>query len=115
MAQHKNLTRLTRPSLIDTQVTDEGLVHLNGLTQLTSLSLGATQVTDSGLIHLKGLAQLTSLKLRNTQINDAGLVYLCCFREVAWLSICEVPRCAAAKLEGVWTDQPVASLSRVLR
>jgi len=38
-----------------TQVTDAGLVHLEGLTSLESLGLWSTEVTDAGLEHVKGL------------------------------------------------------------
>jgi outer membrane protein assembly factor BamB/uncharacterized protein YjbI with pentapeptide repeats len=63
-------------SLARTQVTDAGLVHLQGMTSLTGLSLVGTQITDAGLEQLKGRTSLTSLDLRGTQITDAGLVHL---------------------------------------
>ena len=62
--------------LIDTQVTDAGLVHLKGLTNLEVLSLEGTQVTDAGLVHLKRLTNLRWLDLSDTQVTDAGLVHL---------------------------------------
>ena len=37
----------------NTQITDAGLVHLEGLTSLQMLSLGYTQITDAGLAILK--------------------------------------------------------------
>ena len=39
--------------LSDTQITDAGLVHLEGLTSLTWLFLSRTQITDAGLAKLK--------------------------------------------------------------
>ncbi len=54
------------------QITDAGLVRLNGLTELTSLGLSDTQVTDAGLVHLKGLTKLSSIFLHGTRVTDAG-------------------------------------------
>ena len=68
----QGLTQLQRLSLGEAQVTDAGLVHLRGLTQLQDLSLYLTQVTDAGLVHLKGLTQLQDLYLKGTQVTDAG-------------------------------------------
>ena len=55
------------------QITDEGLVHLEGLTNLETLYLNDTQVTDAGLVHLKGLTKLEWLDLRNTEVTDKGV------------------------------------------
>jgi hypothetical protein len=61
-------------SLAGTQVTDNGLVHLQGLTKLHDLSLMFTHVTDAGLEHLKGMVQLQFLDLRaNDRITDDGV------------------------------------------
>ena len=62
--------------LINTQVTDAGLVHLSGLTSLRELYLGDTQITDAGLAHLRGLTSLRELDLINTQVTDAGVASL---------------------------------------
>ncbi|MCH2397472.1 MAG: leucine-rich repeat domain-containing protein, partial [Pirellulales bacterium] len=96
----KGMTKLQSLTLTYTQITDVGLVHLNGLTlsQLsipdqaktdlglkhylaatethTSLTLESWRVTDSGLVHLRGLTELQTLNLRGTQITDAGLAHL---------------------------------------
>jgi hypothetical protein len=56
-----------------TQVTDAGLVHLQGLKKLDLLHLGNTQVTDAGLSHLQGLTQLRSLDLAGTQVTEEGV------------------------------------------
>jgi len=63
-------------SLIDTQVGDAGLAHLQGLTTLEWLTLSDTQVSDAGLAHLEGLTALHWLDLTGTQVSDAGLVHL---------------------------------------
>src|SRR5271157_3041520 len=44
--------------LMDTQVTDAGLSHLDRFPHLQSLNLYNTKVTDAGLEHVKGLAEL---------------------------------------------------------
>ena len=44
---------VVRVYLSDTQITDAGLVHLQGLTKLASLSLPFIQVTDAGIAELQ--------------------------------------------------------------
>jgi DNA-binding response OmpR family regulator len=63
-------------SLADTNVTNEGLVHLQGLTELQELHLDATGVTDEGLPLLLALENLEILDLKETQVTDAGLALL---------------------------------------
>ena len=49
-----------------TQVTDTGLVHLNGMTKMGKLFLGNSQISDRGLVHLKGFTNLHQLGLQAT-------------------------------------------------
>jgi hypothetical protein len=58
------------------QATDAGLEHLAGMTSLQELNLVGRQVTDAGLVHLAGLTSLEYLNLSYTQVSDAGLVHL---------------------------------------
>lgn len=62
--------------LMQTDITDAGLVHLKELTALRQLDLSCTRVTDAGLIHLKGLTKLERLVVEETKIGDAGLEHL---------------------------------------
>jgi hypothetical protein len=72
--------------LRNTNVTDDGLRHLEGLSQIQQLTLGnddlkhfpnlnrpISPITDAGLIHLKGLNRLMNLHLDGLPITDAGL------------------------------------------
>ena len=70
------LDRLKRLTILESQITDAGLVHLEGLANLESLVVGSTKVTDAGLAYLKGLKNLTRLELYCDQVSDAGLVHL---------------------------------------
>jgi len=70
------LSQVQSLDLSDTQVSDAGLVHLQGLSALQSLDLSDTQVSDAGLVHLQGLSALQSLNLMNTQVSDTGLAHL---------------------------------------
>jgi hypothetical protein len=63
-------------NLVDTQIMDAGLAHLQGLTALQWLNLSETQVTDAGLAHLQGLTGMRSVYLRGTHVTDAGLAHL---------------------------------------
>ena len=48
-------------------------MHLKGLTKLQTLYLMDTQVTDAGLVHLKGLTHLQMLLLEDTQVTEGGV------------------------------------------
>jgi hypothetical protein len=58
------------------QVTDPGLLNLNGLTNLSSLYLCNTQLSGAGLAHLKGLAKLSVIDLLGTRVAYTGLAHL---------------------------------------
>ncbi len=69
----KGLTKLEWLYLMNTKVTDAGLVHLKGLTNLERLFLTNTKITDAGLVHLKGLTKLERLDLVFPKVTDAGI------------------------------------------
>jgi hypothetical protein len=67
------------------EITDEGLVHLEGLSALKFRWFGYIRISDQGMKHLSGLSKLTELHLGigdksafrdGSEFNDAGLVYL---------------------------------------
>ena len=87
LAHVEGLTQLQHLELASTKVTDVGLGHLKGLTQLLSLNLQFTKVSDAGLEHLKGLTNLKSLCLRGTQVTDAGLEHLKGLTELETLAL----------------------------
>ena len=61
---------------MSTEITDAGLVHLEGMTGLEQLYLFNTNITGAGLAHLKGLTGLKLLDLQNIKITDAELTHL---------------------------------------
>jgi len=66
-----NLKELTLPPTI----TDAGLVHVGELAGLTSLWITNPQISDAGLLHLQGL-KLQYLVLEGTSVSDSGLGHL---------------------------------------
>ena len=72
----KHLTQLAGLVLMDNQVTDDGLFHLTGLAQIGYLDFRDTQVSNAELAQLTGLTKLRELKLGNTRVTDAGVVEL---------------------------------------
>ena len=59
------------------EVTDAGLVPLEGLANLVELHLSkATKVTDAGVAHLRNLPRIEALWLDGTGLTDAGLRHL---------------------------------------
>jgi serine/threonine-protein kinase len=70
------LTGLTDLALPGTQVTDDGLAHLQEATQLGRLELTSLKVTDAGLARFKDLSKLTELHASGTNLGDNGLAPL---------------------------------------
>jgi len=68
----KSLPRVGKLNLSFSQVTDAGLVHLEGLT-VESVDLTQTKVTDAGLEHLKKLNGLQSVKLKGARVTGEGV------------------------------------------
>lgn len=82
----REMKSLNELDLADTQVGDEGLVHLRGL-RLRWLRLAGTEVTDDGLDYLKELPGLEWLSLSGTKVTDAGLLKLAAFPRLRTLHI----------------------------
>lgn len=83
--QVRNLAELV---ISDTQVTDDGLVHLAGCDDLMTVSLlNSRRITDRGLQHLLELPDLTELSLAGTPITDAGLKTLAALTQLQSLSL----------------------------
>jgi hypothetical protein len=60
-----------------TEITDAGLVNLEGLLGLEFLDLRGTGITDTGLQHLQGLTRLKELDLGiNSPPSAAGIATL---------------------------------------
>ena len=70
-----NLAGLTHLNLIQTKVTDAGMVYFKDCKQLRYLNLNYTKVSDVGLAHFKDCQDLTILDLNNTKVADEGLAY----------------------------------------
>ena len=76
VAQLRRPDAVTLLDLSGTEVTDEGLAHLEKLTGLKTLDLTDTEITDEGLKHLEHLAELRDLRVGETQITGEGLIAL---------------------------------------
>jgi hypothetical protein len=73
--------------LVQTEVTDDQLVHIARLTGLEVLTLGLTEVSDTGLALLRPLQRLRRLYLNATCVSDRGLVHLRAFPHLESLSL----------------------------
>ncbi len=69
------LANLTILNLVQTKVTDAGMVHFKDCKDLRHLYLDNTKVTDAGMVHFKDCKNLTTLWLNNAPVGDAGLVH----------------------------------------
>jgi len=76
LAHLKQFPALEILDLRGTQVTDDGLIQLEGCKTLTHLVVDFSQITDAGLARMKGLTSLRWLSLTRTQVTDAGLAQL---------------------------------------
>jgi hypothetical protein len=57
----------------DSQITENGLVHVQGLKNLSTLNLRGTRITDAALAEFKGYPALSKLDLFGTPVTDTGL------------------------------------------
>jgi Leucine-rich repeat (LRR) protein len=76
LAQLYRCPRVQKLRLEKSDVTDAGLVYLEGMAHLRRLHLTGTAIHDRGLRHLTALATLEHLDLSDTEIDDAGLPHL---------------------------------------
>jgi uncharacterized membrane protein len=67
------LSALRRLNLANTNLDNNGLVHLNNLHELQHLNLVGTKVTSTGIMQLQHLKKLRSLYLYQTQVNNSDL------------------------------------------
>lgn len=69
-----NATLIRSLAIVGSQITDDGLAHLENLKQLEYLDLKKNKrLTDAGLVHLEGLKDLDQLILIGTQVTPAGV------------------------------------------
>ena len=78
---------LTDVVLIQSTITDNGIVHLLNLQNLQSLSLISSNVTDAGLAQLKPLPTLTNLDLSYTSVTDESVPHLARFNSLEQLKL----------------------------
>ena len=70
-----------------TNISDAGLVHLEGLNKLYNLDLSRTRVGDAGLVHLRRLPRLSMLDLASTKVTKGGVKELqIALGEGAWIN-----------------------------
>jgi Leucine-rich repeat (LRR) protein len=87
LAHLENLTALQEVWLDNTRITDAALAHFEGLSALQRLYLRGAHISDAGLAHLQDLTGLEELWLDNTQVTDAGLAYLEGLTALQWLEL----------------------------
>lgn len=88
-------------------ITDAGLVHLEGLVNLESLALSRSQITDAGLRHLAKLPNLTELWLNGTAITDEGVKELARFPKLKtlWLNDTQITDASVPVLKSMQLEQ----------
>ncbi len=103
LAYLKPLKDLRVLNICENQVTDKGLVHVQGLRNLTELRLEGNvdgkEFTDAGLKTLKGLSQLKNLTLYGEGFTDAGLKALDHFPQLKKLVLYDTAITSAALAE----------------
>jgi hypothetical protein len=70
-----NLAGLKHLNLINTRVTDAGMVHFKDCKNLRYLNLFNTLVTDAGIVYFKECKAMTQLNLAGTKVSDASLAH----------------------------------------
>jgi len=69
-----NMTRMTRLTLDETKISDDGLAHLEHMTCMTKLSLRNTLITDGGLVKLGNMKRLEILNVAWTHVTKEGVL-----------------------------------------
>ena len=70
-----------------TDVTDDGLAHLESFPDLEVVYLSATRVTGGGMQHLSGLEHLRAVDLRMSGLTDENVQGLACLQQVRSLNV----------------------------
>jgi hypothetical protein len=73
--ERMNLAGLRHLNLINTKVSDAGMVYLKDCKDLKYLNLFNTKVTEAGMVYLKNCKALTHLNLAGTNVSDPGLAH----------------------------------------
>lgn len=103
IANPKTFVSLTSIGLTDTQITDEGLVHLKNLKNLQRLYMGRTRITSKGVAQLTDMPQLESLSFSASSVDDAMTALLA-----------EMKTLRKLELHGPFTDKLKAELRQKL-
>lgn len=74
-------------SLLETNITDDDLVHLRRFWNIRHLSLSNTLVTSNGMRSLSGLTTLETLVISNTSIDDGAIGPLTRFKNLTTLNV----------------------------
>lgn len=97
--QLRIMPRLKNLSLVDTDLTDDGLKDLEGLSSLLVLNLARTRIGDDGLQHLRGLPNLRRIDLSDTLVTGQGLRHLSDLAGLQDLTLSRTHVCDAGLIE----------------
>jgi hypothetical protein len=91
LATLKQFIHLRQLVLHSSNLTDAGLVHLQGLGNMAQLTVSkhgeSSKLTDAGLSHLQGMRGLRRLSYGGARVTDAGLGYLSGLQELEELLV----------------------------
>jgi hypothetical protein len=86
LAHLERAKELVRLDLTDIPIKGPGLRHLTGLKKLTYLDLAGTAIADPALAEVAAISQLEALVLTRTAVTDAGLAHLYGMKRLAYVS-----------------------------
>lgn len=86
--EHRRPNQNRKPAtILDSNITDQGLVHLKEMTKMEMLLLGNTDIRGPGLVHLAGMRNLKKLYLHGSPVTDAGVAHLATFKKLEWMGL----------------------------
>ena len=103
-------TKLKHIVLTGTPITGSGLQHLQGLPALARLELAWTEITNESILQLQGLAKLEHLDLSATAISDASVESLSGLKSLKTLNV----EYTDLSLEGITRIRTALPNSRVI-
>ncbi len=84
-----DLRHVSSLSISGSDVSDEGLRHIQGLADLQTLFIGKSRVRGPGIVYLKSLHHLTYLSLNNSPIQDQHIAHLSGLTQLQYLGLDE--------------------------
>lgn len=101
---------ITQLVLSHTQISDQGMKHLQGLTELTWLEVEYLNIGDDGIVYCKDLQKLMTLRFTGTNVSAAGVARISKLSRTLgelWLDRTKVTDQEAKNIKSQWPNTTI--------